>query len=255
MSKAVKTDTKPNKEELQELTLKAINGLQLKEYAKKSGVSEAVLSRLIHKKQIGTPTPTTLIKIARASNNIVTNDAMLRAGGFDPVKYTNAQDKIPENQYIGYCNTLLNNLLSSLTNRKWVFFGYGNNSLYNFCGEISEITAPYRADEPFGPTPPDSAFMHFKILHVDTNNLQMLRKKIEAIYGSLSVARFHSPFCYTIVTNSQELYDLVLGDEAPIHLNVKLQIILTNEKGTEILKDAFPQSSSDCAEELFKICT
>ena len=81
--------------------------------------------------------------------------------------------------------------------------------------------------------------MYFNIVFEDTDNPQVIRKRLREIYGQIAVTELQTPSNYAIITSNSLLYDIALSDHAARNLDILIQVVLTDESGSTLTKCEF----------------
>ena len=180
----------------------------------------------------GQPRPITLIKVARASEGIVSPEELLIAGGFNPENYlcAESEEAITDKIYSQNCILFINEYLSQLHGESWKLTRYGVKQLFDLSGTVENDSSKNRDQ------------FYFKFVFEESTNRQVLRHKLDYIYGKLCVTDFN-PYCddadgfvYTIITNNKDFFNQAC-DYKPINLSMNIQIILTDKSGSSFIED------------------
>ena len=222
MRKAIILDHEFDKERFAELLRTAQGDRQQKVFAEDIGMSKSYLNCYLGCKIARPLTPSTLHKIAFASENRVSIEDLLRASGYDPSKYiseksapTDIQPKIDQGQtFEMLANATITNAFLQ-TEYSWLI--NGNDKHSSFCDLDIELK--------------NSEFTHwyFNFLLSKSGNIPKLpNSQDKRIFEYYSRLLFKPPVPYTMysfVTNSQEVFDSI-KDNPPAALSLFMSVML-----------------------------
>ena len=234
MSRAVKTDHEFDIERYAMLLSKAQGGRTQTEFAKDCGLSTAYICKQLNKRIDKAPIPSTLKKIAAVAANGVTYEDLLDVSGYDISKYSMTSGELSQadGRLKGFAFEKLAKatITSALTeyNFKWTIKG------------ISRLNAGYDLDVEIL----DGDIEHWYIRFItsneeeqkayDDNRLNRLLK----IYGYLSMMSAGRNFKYSLVTDSQSTFDLVV-EKPPVSIAMYVSVILIDTTTLSIVKEEY----------------
>ncbi len=206
------------------LTEKAMGVRRQTQFAKDCGMSRSYLNQLLKKKLATTPNPKTLIRIARNSNDNVSEEELLRAGGYEPDKYLPKLDLSIMDKYTDDSKES-ESILYSCTKGALLECPYTNNAdIGSLEKYLDEFTISLKK----------SFLKYWRLVYIDEFHLDMnirnLDREIHRIISdAYSKIGYDEPFKLSFVTTDRIIYE-ELCDKKFDSLHICISTILINNQ-------------------------
>jgi len=216
MGKAVEIDHEFDKEKFASLLRTAIGSTKIGVFASKAGLSFATLTHYLNKFNSNPPTPTTIIKIADASEGRMLAYFLLYAAGYEPFKYIKSST----------C--------------------YSSQQIKVYIAETF-LGSPYVSNVVLDPNINDSDFMiimndncpfkrwFFKIM-TDSSYSILPEVSIKSYISNLLYdVKPNSGDKFSIVVDNEELFNMILSNS--LEYDIFVTLILIDSNGLKLIKE------------------
>ena len=225
MDKKNRADFPANMEELNKLFLKAKGNLSRAEMVERTGLSTALVSRMINGRLVTPPVPSSLKKIANGSvNHCVSYKELLEAAGYEPEKYISAKEleEVQDKKFTTIAHLATATMSLHLTNLPEPYFmtiPSGNDSIWDLIGEGLDGTKWY--------------FDY--ILEFDYSRAGLVRNNLSKHLGDYLFNAVANDKI-SIVTNSETYFDY-LSQHKPLPIKANLSVILIDTSALSVIKE------------------